>query len=222
MWPRSKFLIFGIIFFLCCLGLISVSFIIHKLKSTYNPKDCTDVRMSGKSESGVYVIYPDGNNSVLVYCDMTTDEGGWTVVLQRGKRGTHRTDFYRNWTQYEIGFGDVEGGDYNIGLKNLFALTSSHEQVGSAGDSLKYHNGQKFSTLDQDNDLYSGNNCAAVFGAWWDNDCGYSNLNGKYFVERIDSEGVNWYHWKSNWLSMKTAEMKTRRLNFDTLQTSLV
>ena len=42
------------------------------------------------------------------------------------------------------------------------------------------HNGQKFSTKDDDNDANS-NNCAVVnTGAWWYGNCYLSNLNGHY------------------------------------------
>ncbi len=53
--------------------------------------------MSGKTTDGVYMINP-GNGAFPVYCDQTTDGGGWTV-LQRRMDGT--VDFYRNFEEYE-------------------------------------------------------------------------------------------------------------------------
>ena len=45
------------------------------------PMDCYDVqKQTIKAPSGVYVIKPDYQGEPFeVYCDMDTDQGGWTV-----------------------------------------------------------------------------------------------------------------------------------------------
>ena len=77
--------------------------------------------MKGASQSGVYTIQPNNsNNSFKVYCDMETDGGGWTVLL---KRQDGSVDFYRNWTDYKNGFGNLDG-EYWLGLDNMYLLTN--------------------------------------------------------------------------------------------------
>ena len=53
-------------------------------------------------------------------CDMDRGNGGWLVVQRRVAGGTE--DFYREWSDYEEGFGDLEG-EFWYGLKNIHCLT---------------------------------------------------------------------------------------------------
>ena len=45
-------------------------------------------------------------------------------------------------------------------------------------DALDYHNSQKFSTFDRDNDRWSSANCAARRGGFWFRSCGACGVNG--------------------------------------------
>ncbi|CAC5413292.1 Fibrinogen-like protein A,Ryncolin-4,Angiopoietin-related protein 7,Ficolin-1-B,Ficolin-2,Ryncolin-1,Tenascin-R,Fibrinogen-like protein 1,Tenascin-X,Fibrinogen C domain-containing protein 1-A,Tenascin-N,Ryncolin-3,Tenascin,Fibroleukin,Fibrinogen C domain-containing protein 1,Ryncolin-2,Angiopoietin-related protein 6,Techylectin-5B,Angiopoietin-2,Angiopoietin-related protein 2,Microfibril-associated glycoprotein 4,Ficolin-1-A,Ficolin-1,Fibrinogen C domain-containing protein 1-B [Mytilus coruscus] len=80
---------------------------------------------------------------------------------------------------------------------------------------LYLNNGMSFTTKDRDNDNWSSGNCANYRnGAWWYAQCGYVNLNGRYLQGgQIDSNGINWYHWKTSWYSMKSSVMMFRKVH---------
>ncbi len=85
------------------------------------------------------------------------------------------------------------------------------EYTGSAGNSLDIHNGQFFTTSDNDLDKKRNSNCAQVHrGAWWYDACLKSNLNGQYIQDIKSSlyQGIWWDDFGKRHL--KTCSMKIR------------
>ncbi|XP_022294558.2 microfibril-associated glycoprotein 4-like isoform X3 [Crassostrea virginica] len=85
-------------------------------------RDCKEIQANGSTSDGVYTIYPylPNTTAVTVYCDMTTDGGGWTTFQHR-RDGS--VDFYLLWDSYRNGFGDAQG-EYWLGNEHLHQLTS--------------------------------------------------------------------------------------------------
>ncbi|KAK7163266.1 hypothetical protein R3I93_007338 [Phoxinus phoxinus] len=81
------------------------------------PQNCAQHLLNGENLSGIYTIYinRDLSQGVQVYCDMTTDGGGW-IVFQRRQNGL--TDFSRKWSDYKIGFGNLED-EFWLGLDSI-------------------------------------------------------------------------------------------------------
>ncbi|KAM4631745.1 microfibril-associated glycoprotein 4-like [Discoglossus pictus] len=218
------------------------------------PADCEDVHDMGVESDGVHVIYPAGPGSAVpVYCDMTTEDGAWTVIQ---KRFNGSLSFFRGWNDYKLGFGRADG-EYWLGLHNMYQLTLRRKYElrvdlgdfennktfakyadfslspnainpeedgytlyvdgftdGGAGDSLTYHSGMKFSTYDSDRDIYLQNCASLSSGGFWFKACHLANLNGPYLrgAHLSYGSGVIWSQWRGLYYSLKTTEMKIRRL----------
>ncbi|XP_068705707.1 microfibril-associated glycoprotein 4-like [Montipora foliosa] len=82
-------------------------------------RNCAELYKSGERSSGVYTIDPDGSGAFDVFCDQTTAGGGWTVFQ---KRLDGSVDFYRGWSDYKQGFGNLRG-EYWLGLDKIHRLT---------------------------------------------------------------------------------------------------
>ncbi|KAM8718058.1 hypothetical protein ACLKA7_004718 [Drosophila subpalustris] len=205
-----------------------------KHSSCLNQQSCKEAKTSGINE----IILPKLNiRPIKVVCDAETRQGGWTIILRRMDGSV---DFYRNWTEYKNGFGDMDG-EFFLGLDKIHALTADrkHELLviledfegderfetydefaignedqqyelhtlgkanGTAGDSLDYQRGMKFTTFDRDNDSWQRGNCAQhCTGAW-------CQLTGKYKDNNF-CKGVNWDDFRGGEYSLKRAIMMIR------------
>ncbi|XP_060586278.1 fibrinogen alpha chain-like [Ruditapes philippinarum] len=96
---------------------------VHKFMDVAMVKftDCKDIRDEfPEAQSGLYDIVLWQSGTILtVNCDMETAGGGWTIFHRRFDGSV---EFYRNFTDYENGFGNADG-EFWLGLKYIQELT---------------------------------------------------------------------------------------------------
>uniref|UniRef100_H2XK46 Fibrinogen C-terminal domain-containing protein n=1 Tax=Ciona intestinalis TaxID=7719 RepID=H2XK46_CIOIN len=95
---------------------------LERIVSKTPAANCKEGLSWGRNISGIHSIVNPRNGQIMeVYCDQTTDNGGW-LVFQRRTDGSE--NFYRTWAEYQEKFGNLSN-EFWLGLENLHALTSS-------------------------------------------------------------------------------------------------
>ncbi|XP_071522845.1 techylectin-5B-like isoform X1 [Panulirus ornatus] len=107
-------------------------------------KDCLSHKLLGGTETSTYVIYPfDCLKGVQVRCDMTNDDGGWTVMVKRQEQ-TPQVNFRVGWQDYKTGFGNTTT-EYWLGNDVIHALTvGAKSEVRMDGEAFKTGGGQRY------------------------------------------------------------------------------
>ena len=138
---------------------------------------------------------------------METDGGGWTV-FQRRQDGS--VDFYRNWTDYENGFGNLTG-EFWLGLSKIHRLTQEGSNtlrvdLGDFDGNTTYAQYSTFSVGNSTTEYtltvggYSG---TAGDGLITDISPSYVHNGMKFSTRDNDNDNTNYNHcaqyWRSAW-----------------------
>ncbi|XP_063862152.1 ficolin-2-like [Scylla paramamosain] len=159
---------------------------LYPITSSVRPVDCADHLIAGATVSGVYEIYPfmcTCGKPVLVWCDMETDGGGWTVFLSRQQQEV-LLDFNRTWDDYKAGFGSPYS-EYYLGNNVLHHMTHSRDyairlDVGLASGGFDFATYKKFKVNSEDN-RYSASLKGFLAGGTSIRDC-LRYMKGRYFT----------------------------------------
>ncbi|GBN80959.1 Techylectin-5A, partial [Araneus ventricosus] len=213
-----------------------------KIVKDGKPKDCSDILASGRNKSGIYTIWTEESSTtrkqLRVYCDMETDDGGWTVIQRRGKFPVQQ-DFYRDWESYKNGFGNMseefwlgnenirvlcregckirfdlvdEKGEKGFALYQNFTLSSGNYRINIGGYSGNFgdamRNHNNFEFSTKDK---GRTKTAQLFqGGWWYEDKRLlCHLNGVYKPGADDLVNVFWWPWRQ-YKNLAGVEIKVR------------
>ncbi|XP_033745689.1 fibrinogen-like protein 1 [Pecten maximus] len=96
--------------------------------------------------------------------------------------------------------------------KDKYRLTATGYS-GTAGDSLYSHNGQQFSTKDNDNDEKRDGSCSEEYEwtGFWFHQCLSSNINGMYLMGGVTTpNALVWYSFSGQFRPMRKSRMMLR------------
>ena len=131
-----------------------------------------------------------------------------TYELYVGLHSFHPSDTVAFALYDSFGLGD-EVSKYSLSIGSL-------DVTSTAGNALENHNGQKFSTPDDDNDINQNKNCAlSLCAGWWYRSCLDSHLTGKWYANGVlpdinIPDGIIWENWRGDKESLQTAVMAVR------------
>uniref|UniRef100_A0A182RJI4 Fibrinogen C-terminal domain-containing protein n=1 Tax=Anopheles funestus TaxID=62324 RepID=A0A182RJI4_ANOFN len=104
---------------------------------------------------------------------------------------------------------------FSIGTeREQFVIKTIGKYRGTAGDSLSFHIGSKFSTYDQDNDVHPSNCASQYNGGWWYKNCYSCMLNGEYVTsaeQYYQERGLIWVSYTGPFNSLKSSKMMIRQ-----------
>ncbi|XP_059175197.1 angiopoietin-related protein 7-like [Physella acuta] len=129
----------------------------------------------------------------------------WISNLTQNGYSELRFDMKYKGTSYYMVYSNVTVGSEAEMYRIKFTFKS-----GNATDNFTWHNGMAFSTVDKDNDGYSGNCAENLKSGWWYNACHYVNVNGVW-ASKTPGKGINWKSITDNTDSLEQVVIKLRR-----------
>ncbi|TRY54406.1 hypothetical protein DNTS_023683 [Danionella cerebrum] len=204
----------------------------HSPSTTNKPsgpwKDCLEALEDGHTNSGMHLVKPENTNKLMqVWCDQRQDPGGWTQgfgnidgeywlglenIYWITNQGTYKLLVtLEDWSGRKT---FAEYASFRLEAESDFYRLRVGRYHGNAGDSLTWHNGKQFTTLDRDHDVYTGNCAHYQKGGWWYNACAHSNLNGVWYrgghYRSRYQDGVYWAEFRGGAYSLKKVVMMIR------------
>ncbi|XP_039590447.1 angiopoietin-related protein 1a [Polypterus senegalus] len=140
---------------------------------------------------------------------------GLENIYSLTKQGSYRLLIeLEDWTDKKV---YAEYSSFHVEPETDYYRLRLGTYQGNAGDSLMWHNGKQFTTLDRDKDAYSGNCAHFHKGGWWYNSCAQSNLNGVWYrggqYRSKFQDGIYWAEYRGGSYSLRRVQMLLRPID---------